>query len=168
MQQMSFIHWCQVSGSKSSSWCHIIPSTSWSTSLSSSSNWFFNSSTTYKIRAIQVYVRVKSPVRPGHWFGYVAALQKTKRSKLWIVPLGEEEIGWSCEYPQPFECLSVPGQWAKWLQRLDYFCSLIASEKFTNSFDQLWFTFLCARNSPNKKTYGIDFLQSPQIWKVRR
>ena len=132
MRQMSFIHWCQISGSKSSWWCNIIPSTtSWSTSLSSSSNWFFNSSTTDKILAVQVYVQVKSPVKPGHWFGYVAALQKTKPSKLWIVPLGEEEIGWTCEYEiqiTKYETLKIVncaswrgGDWmGMWIRNTNY------------------------------------------------
>lgn len=111
-------------------------------------------------------MRVKSPVRPGHWFGYVAALQKTKPSKFSIVPLEKEEMVRACEYeiqitkyetfkmvnfalgeeemgwvfrnhlnvsPFPGNEQSDSRDWITFVELQ----SLIASEKFTNSFDQL-------------------------------
>ena len=79
--------------------------------------------------------------------------------------------------PQPFECLSVPGQWAKWLQRLDYFCRITKFDSIRKVYKLIWSTLiyfsLCSKQpkqeniwnrlssiSPNMESKAIKDLSS--------
>ena len=86
-------------------------------------------------------------------------------------------MGWVREYPQPVERLSVPGQWAKWLQRLDYFCRITKFDSIRKVYKLIWSTLiyfsLCSKQpkqeniwnrlssiSPNMESKAIKDLSS--------